>query len=170
MKDIYLLTAVDARLADEPETSRAHSITKIALPAMELAKATHNPGGSVMEVEHVLPRVGPVEPKFEVKGIDTGVFGSFGQVKRWTFAGAYRSQRTGVDVAARCTIEGAVQSWEADESDPTEFQGCTHKFANVVHCSFVLDGKELFYVDQYEKVLRFNGVDHFLGVRNALGI
>lgn len=70
---------------------------------------------------------------------------------------------------ARAIIEGAVSTWEPDESSPGDFQGCTHTFSSVTHYEFTLDGEELFYVDFHERIFRRNGVDLFEDVRKALG-
>jgi P2 family phage contractile tail tube protein len=169
MQTIYMLTAVDVRRAEKEGTSRATSITKLTIPAITFATASHNPGGGVMAADFTLPRIEALEPKFMVKGIDTEVFGGLGTRDRWVFAGAYRDKRTGADVPARAVIEAAVSQWEADESDPADFQGCNHALTEVTHFEFSLDGKELFYIDFWERVLRANGVDHFQGVRGALG-
>ena len=122
-----------------------------------------------MSVDFTLPRIEPVEPAFMVKGIDTEVFGGLGTKDRWVFAGAYRDKRTNLDVPGRAIIEGAVAQWEPDETDPAEFQGCNHVLKEVTHIEFTLAGKELFYIDFEERILRFDGKDHFEGVRAALG-
>ncbi|MEW4459431.1 Phage tail tube protein FII [Labrenzia sp. THAF35] len=169
MQKIYMLTAVDVRRAETPGTSRVHTISKLTIPPIKFATAGHNPGGSVMATDFTLPRIEALEPKFMVKGLDTEVFGGLGERDRWVFAGAYTEKYTGVQVPARAVIEGAVTQWESDESDPVDFQGCNHALTEVTHFEFTLDGKELFYIDFWERILRRNGVDLFEGVRGALG-
>lgn len=172
MQSIYQLTAVDVRRAEEAGTSRATTITKLTLPGLVFAGAEHSPGGSVMNVKFSQPRIEALEPKFEAKGLDLDVFRGLGTQDRWVFASAYREKRPGggAVVPARAIIEGAISTWEPDESDPTEFQGCTHTFTDVTHYELTLGDKELFYVDFYERVLRVNGVDLYAEERQALGI
>ncbi|MGB3026857.1 phage major tail tube protein [Paradevosia shaoguanensis] len=167
----YLLVAVDVRRALQPGSTRGGLVTKCAVPGIKFVNSEHNPGGGVMAVNFVQPRIEAPEPKFEIKGIDTDIFGGLGQVDRWVFAGAYREKKPGGGgvVPGRCIIEGAISAWEPDESDPTEFQGCNHTFTEVTHCEFHLGDEELFYVDHYERVLRVKGVDIFDPVRRALG-
>ncbi|WP_282046298.1 phage major tail tube protein [Roseibium album] len=169
MQTLYMLTAVDVRRAETEGTSRATTISKLTIPPLSFFTANHNPGGSVMAADFTLPRIEPVEPAFMIKGIDTEVFGGLGTTDRWVFAGAYRDKRKNLDVPGRAIIEGAVSQWEPDESDPAEFQGCNHVLKEVTHIEFSLNGDELFYIDFYERIMRFNGVDHFEGVRAALG-
>lgn len=172
MQPLYQLTAVDVRRATDAGTSRATLITKLAMPGLTFVGSEHSPGGGVISVKYVQPRLEAIEPKFEVKGIDLDIFGGLGKVDRWVFAGAYREKKPGGGrtVAARAIIEGAIAVWEPDESDPAELQGCNHTFAEVTHYEFILDDKELFYVDAWENVLRVNGVDMFADERRALGI
>lgn len=168
---LYLLTAVDVRRATQPDSSRAITIASLTMPSLTMATAEHNPGGGVGAVNFALPRIEAPEPAFNAKGIDTDVFSGFGQVDRWVFAGAYqkRGPGGGKAVPARAIIEGAITTWEPDESDPAEFQGSSHTFNEVTHYELVLDGVELFYWDFWERILRFNGVDLFAEQRTALG-
>lgn len=170
MEALYILTAVDLRRAQETGSSRANTISKLALPAITFATAAHNPGGGVGEVNFVMPRIEAPEPKFEIKGIDRDAFRGLGRTERWAFAGAYRDRMNGNKlVAGRGIIEGAIAGWEPDESDPAEFQGCNHTFQEVTHYELLLDDKELFYWDWFERVIRTDGVDYFADVRRALG-
>ena len=169
MQTIYMLAAVDVRRAETPGTSRVHTIAKLTIPPIKFANAGHNPGGGVIAVDFTLPRIEALEPKFMCKGLDTDVFGGLGARDRWVFAGAYKDKRTGLDVPGRAIIEGAVTQWEPDESDPVDFQGCNHALTEVTHFELTLDGKELFYIDFWERQLRRDGVDMFEGVRGALG-
>lgn len=171
MQPIYQLTAVDVRRAEVQGSSRATTIDKLTLPSVSFVSSEFSPGGSVMGVNFVQPRLEAVEPKFSVKGLDLDVFGNMGQRDRWVMAAAYKEKRPGggTDIGARCIVEGAIAMWEPDESDPAELQGCNHTFKEVTHIEFTLGDKELYYIDVFERVLRINGVDHFEGVRRALG-
>lgn len=168
---LYHLTQVDVRRATQTDTSRALIIAGLTMPTLTLVTSEHNPGGGVMAVNFAMPRVEAPEPAFSAKGIDTDVFTGMGEVDRWTFAGAYQMRGPGQNrvVAGRAVIEGVITAWEPDESDPTEFQGCTHTFSEVTHYEFNLDGKELFYVDFWEREIRFGGKSLMTAQRQGLG-
>ena len=170
MQPLYMLTAVDVRRAEEPGTSRLTTIDKLTIPPITYVNASHNPGGSVMGVDFVLPRIEALEPKFSVKGIDRDIFKGLGTRDRWVFAGSWMDVKTGEVKPGRAVIEGVIAEWEPDESDPAEFQGCTHMLREVTHFEFVLDGDELWYIDFFERVLRADGVDRFADHRRALGV
>ena len=172
MQPFYQLTAVDVRRAEEAGTSRATTIDKLAMPGLTFAGADHTPGGGVLAVKFAMPRLDALEPKFGSKGLDLDVFRGLGRTDRWIFAGAYREKKPGggSTVGSRAIIEGAISTWEPDESDPAAFQGCNHTFSEVTHYELVVNGVELFYIDFYENVLRVNGVDMFADDRRALGI
>ncbi len=163
-----MLVAVDVRRAEKAGSSRANIVDKLTIPPIRFSTADHNPGGGVMGVSYVLPRIEAPEPAFATKGIDTDIFDGFGEVDKWVFAGAYHSQRHGV-LPARCVIEGAIAEWAPDESSPVEFQGCNHIFRQVMHFELFLDGKELWYIDSDERIMRRNGRDLYAPVRQALG-
>lgn len=169
MQPLYMLTAVDVRRATVTGNSRATTISKLTIPPIKFQTATHNPGGSVMGVDYSIPRIQALEPAFSIKGIDTDIFSGFGQKDAWTFAGAYRDKKTNDAIPGRAVIEGAIVEWTPDESDPNEFQGCTHAFKEVTHFEFYLNGVELWYIDADERVIRANGVDLFAADRLALG-
>lgn len=169
MATLYMLVAVDVRRANSPGSGRPDIISKITLPSIRFINANHNPGGGVISVDYVMPRIEPPEPAFEVKGVDTNIFDGFGKPNRWVFSGAWRDPRSGKMIPSRAVIEGAIAEWEPDESDPAEFQGCRHIFREVSHYEFRLDGKELWYVDRDERILRVSGKDYFAEVRRALG-
>jgi P2 family phage contractile tail tube protein len=169
--NLYLLTSVDVRRASRPGTSRANIITSLTMPGLVFATAEHNPGGGVIAANFAMPRIEAPEPAFTVKGIDTEAFVGMGETDTFTFAGSYKMRGPGQGrvVPARAVIEGAITSWEPDESDPAEFAGCTHTLAEVTHYELVVDGKELFYVDMWERVLRVDGRDLMAPHRTALG-
>ncbi|NMG39795.1 hypothetical protein GRZ55_11125 [Chelativorans sp. ZYF759] len=169
MQPLYMLTAVDVRRANEPDSSRATTISKLTIPAIKFMTASHNPGGGVMAVDFTLPRVEPIEPAMEIKGFDTDIFRGLGMPERWTFAGAVRDKKTGIAVPARAIIEGSITEWEPDEASPEEFVGCTHALKEVTHFEFSLNGQELFYIDFWERIMRRNGEDLFAADRRALG-
>lgn len=169
MQPLYLLTAVDVRRAEQAGSSRATTISKLTIPPVRFVTAGHSPGGGVMGVDYVQPRIEPLEPAFMVKGIDIEVFSGLGVRDRWTFAGAYRDKKTNRAIPARAIIEGAVVEWEPDESDPAEFQGCNHILREVTHFEFLLDSKELWYIDNDEREIRRNGIPLFADDRRALG-
>lgn len=169
MQPLYLLTAVDVRRATQAGSSRATIIEKLTLPAIKFVTAEHNPGGGVMAVNYALPRIEAVEPAFAVKGFDTDIFNGFGLIDTWVFAGAVRDKKTNKGLPARAIIEGAITEWEPDEASPTEFLGCNHSIKEVTHYEFWLNGKELWYVDAEERIIRRNGIDLFAEERQALG-
>lgn len=169
MQPLYMLTAVDVRRATVAGSSRATTVAKLVLPPIKFATANHNPGGGVMSVDFSLPRIEPPEPAFTIKGIDADIFDGFGSVDEWTFAAAYHDKTNNTKIPARAVIKGAISEWTPDESDPAEFQGCNHAFREVTHYEFTLGGKELWYVDFWERVIRRNGVDLFADDRAALG-
>ncbi|KAI94097.1 tail tube protein [Rhodomicrobium udaipurense JA643] len=170
---LYVIEAVDVRRADETDTSRAITISKLGLPALKRLSAEHKPGGGVGGIEFVFPQIEKIEPKFEVKGIDLDALTRFGFANgvydKWTFAGAWRDKRTGKALPARATITGIISDWESDEFSPGELVGCNHTLKEVSHYEFTLDGKEIFYWDFYEREARSGGVSWMSDVRSALG-
>ncbi|WP_439604740.1 phage major tail tube protein [Shinella sp.] len=163
-----LLTNVDVRRGQRTGTSRSGIISKVVFPAIKFLKVDSNPGGGVMGVRRVIPRIEPPEPSFSTIGPDEDIFEGLGEMDSWVLAGAYHHPRRGV-LPARSILEAAVADWEPDESDPAEFQGCNHTFASVTHFEFHLAGKELWYIDVDERILRRNGVDLFAKYRQAVG-
>lgn len=169
MQPLYMLTAVDVRRAEVAGSSRATTIDKLQLPPIKFMKGSRTPGGGVMARDHVIPRLEPFEPKFSVKGFDEDMFDGMGLVERWTFAGSARVKGTNRSVAVRAIIEGAFCEWEPDESDPADFVGCTHMFSDVGHYELTWDGREVWYIDDDERVIRRKGLDLFEADRLALG-
>jgi len=169
MQPLYLLTAVDVRRATQTGTSRALTISKLVIPAIKFVNVNHSPGGGVMGVDYLQPRIEPLEPAMETKGFDTDVFTGFGERDSWVFAASMRNKKTNLPEPVRGVIEGAIAEWEPDEADPTEFVGCNHSFKEVTHFELHLNGKELWYIDNDERIIRRNGVDLFAADRLALG-
>ncbi len=166
---LLILTAVDVRRATQTGLSRANTITTLTIPPIKRVVAPHNPGGGIMEVDFTLPRIEKLEPAFKAAGLDDDVFRGMGERDKWTFAAAYVDKQSGVTRAARGIIEGCITSWEPDESDPKEFKGCNHAFAEVVHFEFLLDNVEWCYFDFWEREARFMGKSLFEDQRRALG-
>jgi len=166
---LLLLEAVDVRRATQVGTSRANTISTLTIPTITFVEAEHNPGGGIMAVNYLQRRIEALEPAFTSKGLDRDVFRGMGKRDAWTFASAYRNKDTGIAVPARGIIEGAVKQWEPDESDPAEFAGCNHMFAEVTHFEFRLGDEEWIYFDAQERVARLMGDDLFADIRKALG-
>lgn len=166
---LLILNAVDVRRATQTGTSRANTINTMTIPPLRWASAGHNPGGGVMGVNYLQKRIEALEPAFAVMGLDRDIFRSMGVKDGWTFAASYRDTKTGRSISARGIFEGAIQAWEPDESDPVEFKGCNHIFAEVTHFEFTLGGEEWVYFDFDERVARLMGNDLFAETRQALG-
>jgi phage tail tube protein FII len=169
MSKLYMLVACDVRRGGEAGSARPNLIAKMALPPIKLMTANHNPGGGVGSVDWTLPRIEPVEPKYEAKGVDDDIFRGFGVRDKWVFSSAYRDQQSGKIVPARCIIEGAITEWEPDEASPEEYQGCNHMFKEVTHYEFRFNGKEKWYWDFFERELRIDGKDYMKEIKRALG-
>lgn len=169
MQNLLVLNAVDVRRATESNSSRATTIQKFVIPQVRFKKTTHQPGGTVMDVNFTQPVIEALEPAFGVNGIDTDIFSGFGIVDRWVFAGAMRDQVKGTHVPLRAIIEGAISEWSPDEGSPDGFKGCNHMISGVTHFEVILDSVELYYIDFHERILRVKGNDIFAPVRNALG-
>jgi uncharacterized protein len=173
MQPLYLLEAVDVRRADQPDSSRALTVSKLALPAIKFMTAEHKPGGGVGAVSFVLPQIEAVEPKFELKGFDADILANIGLLdgtqNKWVFAGAVREKRTGRVLPARAVIEGIVAEWEPEEHSAGEFVGCNHVLHEVTHYEFQFDGRELWYWDFWERIARRGGNDRYAAIRTALG-
>jgi len=170
MQPLYMLQGVDLRRSNAESGSRATTIAKFTIPAIEFITASHNPGGGVIGVDHVAPRIKPLEPAVMVNGIDVELVGKLGVKEAWVFAAAYRDKTNGQDIAWRGTIEGVLTQWEPDESDPEEFQGCNHVFKEVTHFDISFNGKELWYIDADELEIRRDGQSLTEGYRGALGV
>lgn len=170
---IYVFEAVDVRRADEPDTSRARTINRLALPGIVRKKIEFTPGGGIGTVNHTLPMIDAPQPKFSVKGLDLDVLTRFGFAAgahdKWLFSGAVRDKRAGKVLPFRALIEGIVSEWTPDEFTAGEFLGCDHAIDEVTHYELTLDGKELFYWDEDELEGRSGGVSWTADVRNALG-
>ncbi|MFN3890179.1 MAG: phage major tail tube protein [Beijerinckiaceae bacterium] len=170
---LYVLEAVDVRRADEPESSRDVTLSKLALPEIKRKTSGYAPGGGVGEVNFSFPQVDPIEPKFELKGLDPDMLRKMGFAAglydKWTFAGAVRNKQGGQVLSARAIIQGVVSAWTPDEFSVGEFFGCNYLLHEVTHYEFHLDGEELWYWDFYEREGRSGGVSWFSDIRTALG-
>ena len=166
---LLLLTAVDVRRATQAGVSRANTIDKMTIPAIKRQVAEQNAGGAVMAVDWTMPRIEKLEPAFSAKGLDDDVFRGMAERDTWVFASSYLDTDTNLWLPARGIIEGVIQSWEPDETDPAEFHGCNHAFAEVVHFEFTLNDVEYCYFDFKEREARFMGVSLTAPQRRALG-
>lgn len=166
---LYMLNAVDLRRATKAGSSRKTIISKLVVPSIKFKTASHAPGGSVMDVNFNQPRIDAPEPRFSVKGVDTDAFDGMGEIDEWVMAGAYTDKTNGRVVPSRVLLTGAISSFEPDESDPTEFQGCAYGFTEVTRIEMTLDNKQLFMADLFAGELIINGKDHFAAISNALG-
>lgn len=169
MSKLFMLVGVDVRRAGVAGSARPNLVDKLTLSPINFITSGHNPGGGVGNVDWVQPRVESPEPKFAVKGVDTDIFDGFGTRDRWVFTTAFRDVKAGKIVPARVVIEGAIASWEPDETSPEEYQGCTHTFKEVTHYAFRMDGKERWYWDFFERELRVDGKDFMKDIKKALG-
>ena len=174
MQPLYILEAVDVRRADQAQSSRALTISKMAIPAIKRVKAEHKPGGGVGNVQFTFPMIEAVEPKFELKGFDPDIIGNFGfaagTADKWTFAGAVRDKRSGRAIPARAVIQGIISEWEPTEFSPGEVAGVNHVINEVTHYEFWLDSTELWYWDFWERAGRSGGTSWFSDVVTALGV
>ncbi|MCB8835926.1 hypothetical protein [Aurantimonas sp. VKM B-3413] len=171
-KPLLLLQAVDLRRADETGDDSKIIIKSLVFPPVTFVSAEHNPGGGVGAVGFLQPRIEMLEPKFDAGGIDSDIFRGMGLRQKWIFSAAFRNTFTNKALSGRGIIEAAVSGWEPDATDPTEFQGCSHSFAECVHFEFKIDGRGHFYYDFFERTLRtLDGADLWDagGLRAALG-
>lgn len=171
-KPLLLLQAVDLRRADETSPDSKIIIKSLAFPSITFVSTEHNPGGGIGAAGFLQPRIEMLEPKFDAGGVDTDIFRGMGTRQKWVFAAAYRDTTTNKSLPGRGVIEAAVSGWEPDASDPTEFQGCSHSFAECVHFEFAIDGRGHFYYDFFERELTtLDGAKlwDFGGLRAALG-
>lgn len=170
---LYVLEAVDVRRADEPDSSRAITLNKLAIPEIKRKTGAYAPGGGVGEVNWTFPQVDPIEPKFELKGFDPDILRKMGfaagSYDKWVFAGAVRNKQGGGLMPARAIIQGVIATWSPDEFSVGEMFGCNHELQEVTHYEFHLDGEELWYWDFYEREGRSGGVSWFGDIRTALG-
>jgi P2 family phage contractile tail tube protein len=173
MQPLYILEAVDVRRADQAGSSRALTISKMAIPAIKRVKAEHKPGGGVGNVQFTFPQIEAIEPKFELKGFDPDIIGNLGFASgvadKWVFAGACRDRRTGRSLPARAVIQGIVAEWEPTEWSVGEVSGVNHVIQEVTYYEFTLDGVELWHWDFWGRVGRSGGRSWFGDVVTALG-
>jgi phage tail tube protein FII len=170
---LYVFEAVDVRRADEPESSRARTINRLALAAIVRKKVEFTAGGGIGTVNYTLPMIDAPQPKFSVKGLDVDVMTRMGFAgglhDKWVFSGAVRDKRAGKVLPFRAVIQGVVSEWTPDEFTAGDFLGCDHSIDEVTHYELTLDGKELWYWDEDEQEARSGGISWFAEIRNALG-
>lgn len=173
----YVLEMVDVRRATQSGNQRGWTLNKMVLPPITHKTISHTPGGGIGQLDIRLPQIEPIEPKFEVKGIDEDVIrqmarqasGGGGDTDKWTFAGAFRDKRTGKEIPCRAVIEGVICAWQPDEHEAGNYFGCNYEMKEVSHYEFIFNGVELWYWDFWERVNRSGGFDAVQGLRNALG-
>jgi phage tail tube protein FII len=171
---LYVLVAVDVRRGTNDGTSRANTVSKLALPELKHKTTNFAPGGGVGERSIVLPQLEPILPKFELKGFDDEIMASMGFMPGindiWTFAGALVDKQAGTTVPARAIIKGNIATFTPDESEIGGLMGCNYEIQEVTHYEFTIDGKEHWYVDLDENEIRVGGVSRSADVNRALGI
>lgn len=169
----FVVEAVDVRRATATGNDRTLTIQKVVFPEIKQKQTAFAPGGGVGEVNHRLPQIEPLSPKFEVKGIDQDVLRQFGFAggiaDKWTFAAAVREKGTSRLLPLRATIQGVISTWTPDEHSTGDLHGCNYEMIEVVYYEYTLDGETLFLWDYYNRIYKTNGVDVFADIRNALG-
>lgn len=171
---LYVLVGVDVRRGTNDSTSRANTVSKLALPEAKFKTTNFAPGGGVAERNIVLPQLEPLAPKFELKGFDDEIMAAMGFMPGtndiWTFAGALSDKQSGKTIPARAVIKGVIATWTPDESGIGDLMGCNYEIQEVTHYEFTIDGKEHWYVDLDENEVRVGGVSRSADVNRALGI
>lgn len=165
---------VDVRRADEANDDRTETLSKFGLPMLSRKTVEHTGGGSLGTVEHVLPIINALEPKFSTKGIDLDVLRYLGLAPgvkdKWTFAATLRNKETNELFGIRCTIQGIVSEWSPNEHTPGELIDCDHVIKEVRYCDFFVGDEEIYAVSlKRPRFARSNGVDWFAPYRRALG-
>ncbi|UXS04476.1 phage major tail tube protein [Agrobacterium tumefaciens] len=161
------LVDIDARKSLESGSTRATIIAKMVIPPLRFKTTTRTAGGGVLDVDYSQDRLQPIEPAVSVHGFDSDLMP--GVKERWTLAAALRNRKTSAMVPVRVEIEGVIVEWSPDEADPGQFNGCNSIFKEVTHFELSIDGKEWWYVDEDERVIRRMGVDITAARRAALG-
>lgn len=169
----FVVEAVDVRRATATGNDRTLSIQKVIFPEIKQKESGFAPGGGVGEVNFRLPQIEPINPKFEIKGIDRDVLRQFGFAggvsDKWVFAAAIREKGTSKLMPLRAVLQGVVSTWTPDEHSTGDLHGCNFEMTEVVFYEYSLDGEVLFLWDFFNRVYRTNGIDVFAPIRNALG-
>ncbi|KZL02259.1 MULTISPECIES: phage major tail tube protein [unclassified Pseudovibrio] len=150
---------IDLRLVSEPDESRANILSKLVLPAFKYTTVNHNPGGGIGAVDFGKPRTEAFEPKAEHKGLDNKLLEKLGKHEEWVFAGNYRQMPGNLWLPVRGFIYATLMEWEPDEMGADDLPGCNLAFKEVTHVELILDGKELFYWDFWEREMRPDPTD-----------
>lgn len=171
---LHIFEGVNMWRSDSQEdTGRAISLVKLGIPAIKWKTAGYAPAGGGAEVNFQTKTLEPIEPKFEMKGIDPDFLSKIGFHSglhdKFTFAGAVRNKQTLVLQPMRCIIQGVVNSVEHDEYSAGELAGCNYALTEVVHFELKLNGVELFYFDFYTREGRSGGVSFMDELNNVLG-
>lgn len=167
MKDFLILNMVDLRRGNLAGDTRKNIIQKFVVPPVKLKKSMRSAGGGVMDINHVQPRLEPLEPAATIFGFDGDLLP--GVPDLYTFAASMRRRKDNAVVPVRCTVFGTPSEWTPDEADPAAFNGCNIKWDEVTHFDLLIDGVEHWYIDEDEGVIRRMGIDLAAADRAALG-
>ena len=172
---LYMMELIDLRRADQPDSSRALTVSKLAIPATLSRKVVNfAPGGGLGEIAWTIPQLDPIEPKFELKGYDVDVMSSFGIVNgtldKWTFAGSIRQKQGGTALPVRAVIEGEIAEMTPDEFNVGVFFGMNFTIKQVTFLNFSVNDREVIYWDFYGREARSNGVAWAQDSYTALGV
>ncbi|WP_150526825.1 phage major tail tube protein [Roseibium sediminis] len=171
MQPFYMLAGVDLRLADDDSDTRALTLTKLALPPLKLAKATHDPAGGVGAVGFVMPRLEELSPKAEIAGLDERFISLIGIKQDYEFAKSWQDKETGEYFAARGEISGVLLSWEPDEAGGgAELHKCNHEWAEVTRYSYYINERRIFDYNFFAKEAWFGDNDLLADFRRSLGL
>lgn len=173
----YILTGVDVRRVDAPDSSRVDIIESFTAPAIKHKTISHTHGGGIGTVDYVLPVLEAFKPTFETVGPDFDSLAAVGLVTgnadMWVFAGSYLRRGVAKPIGSRIIIAGTVS--EIDEGSHAgagaDKQKTKHVIDQVTHYERHVGGEEWIYWDIGEKIFRVKGRgDVFAPFRGALGI
>ncbi|EFO31536.1 major tail tube protein [Roseibium sp. TrichSKD4] len=165
------MLGVDLRLATDDSDTRALTLTKLALPSLKLAKATHDPAGGPGAVGFVKPKLEELSPKAEIAGLDERFIGLIGTKQAFEFAKVWTDKEDGQDYSVRGEIHGVLMSWEPDEAGGgAEIHKCNHEFAEVTRYTYYINGRRIFDYDYFAIKAFFGDNDLFESYRRGLGI
>lgn len=171
MQPFYMLAGVDVRLANDASDTRVLTLTKMVLPHLRLAKATHDPAGGAGAVGFVKPKVEELSPKAEIAGLDERLIGLMGVKEAYEFAKSWQDKETGEYWAARGEIHGVLMAWEPDEAGGgAEIHKCNHEWAEVTRYSYFINERRIFDYDFFAIKAYFGDNDLFESYRRSLGL
>ena len=171
MQPFYMLAGVDLRLADDDSDTRALTLTKLFLPSLKLAKASHTPGGGAGTVGFVRPSVEELSPKAEVAGFDETLMGLMGRKRHFEYATSFQDKDTGEFISAEGIIHGVLMSYEPDEAaGGAELWKCNYEWGEVTRYTFFLKGKRIFDYNFPKIEAWFGDNDLLAEYRQSLGL